>query len=180
MPDREFMHDAGGQRLPVQGQTARLPALPALQCRCGQRATGEQIGSREPDHGRFGGAVRRKRYDLLAGQRYGSTAQFDGEITPRQDGGYVVVWTDLSLTYNPQGGAIVGQRYDSAGNKIGGDPAHGGEVNLSLFPNGNQSRPAVTTLANGDIAERTPICSPATATSRCIFSIRRCILSEPT
>ena len=63
----------------------------------------------------------------------GSTAQFDGEITPLQDGGYVVVWTDLSLTYNPQGGAIVGQRYDSAGNKIGGDPAHGGEVHLSLF-----------------------------------------------
>ena len=82
----------------------------------------------------------------------GSTAQFDSEITPLQDGGYVVVWTDLSLTYNPQGGAIVGQRYDSAGNKIGGDPAHGGEVHLSLFPNGNQSRPAVTTLANGDIA----------------------------
>ena len=50
-----------------------------------------------------------------------------------QDGGYVVVWTDLSLTYNPQGSAIVGQRYDSAGNKIGGDPAHGGEVHLSLF-----------------------------------------------
>ena len=82
----------------------------------------------------------------------GGTAQFDGEITPLQDGGYVVVWTDLSNTYNPQGGAIVGQRYDSAGNKIGGDPAHGGEVLLSLFPNGNQSRPAVTTLANGDIA----------------------------
>ena len=82
----------------------------------------------------------------------GSTAQFDSEITPLQDGGYVVVWTDLSLTYNPQGSAIVGQRYNSAGNKIGGDPAHGGEVFLSLFPNGNQSRPAVTTLANGDIA----------------------------
>jgi hypothetical protein len=82
----------------------------------------------------------------------GSTAQFDSEITPLQDGGYVVVWTDLSLTYNPQGSAIVGQRYDSAGNKIGGDPAHGGEVHLSLFPNGNQSNPAVTTLANGDIA----------------------------
>ena len=63
----------------------------------------------------------------------GSTAQFDSEITPLQDGGYVVVWTDLSHTYNLQGGAIVGQRYDSAGNKIGGDPAHGGEVHLSLF-----------------------------------------------
>ena len=26
----------------------------------------------------------------------GSTAQFDGEITSLQDGGYVVVWTDLA------------------------------------------------------------------------------------
>jgi hypothetical protein len=37
------------------------------------------------------------------------------------------------MAANLQGGAIVGQRYDSAGNKIGGDPAHGGEVHLSLF-----------------------------------------------
>jgi FG-GAP-like repeat len=78
--------------------------------------------------------------------------QFQGEITARQDGGYIVVWTDTSKTFNSLGEAIVGQRYDAAGNKVGGDPAHGGEVNLSLFTTGDQSDPAVTTLANGNIA----------------------------
>src|SRR5262245_17603518 len=78
--------------------------------------------------------------------------QLQSEITALQDGGYVVVWTDTSQTYNSLGTAIVGQRYDAAGNKVGGNPAHGGEVNLSLFTTGDQSEPAVTTLANGDIA----------------------------
>ena len=82
----------------------------------------------------------------------GGQDQFQSRIAPLQDGGYVVVWTDLSLVYNPQGGAIVGQRYDAAGNKVGGDPAHGGEVDLSQFDSGDQSSPAVTTLANGNIA----------------------------
>jgi large repetitive protein len=83
----------------------------------------------------------------------GGTAQSGAEITPLQDGGYVVVWTDQSRTYNTAGSAIVGQRYDSAGNKVGGDPAHGGEVMLSQFlSSGDQFSPAVTTLANGNIA----------------------------
>ena len=83
----------------------------------------------------------------------GGTAQFQGEIAPLRDGGYVVVWTDDNRTYNTAGTAIVGQRYDAAGNKVGGDPAHGGEVMLSQFlSSGDQSSPAVTTLANGDIA----------------------------
>ena len=78
--------------------------------------------------------------------------QFQSEIAALHDGGYVVVWTDISLTCNSLGEAVVGQRYDAAGNKVGGDPAHGGEVNLSLLTTGDQSAPAVTTLANGDIA----------------------------
>jgi FG-GAP-like repeat len=83
----------------------------------------------------------------------GGTAQNEAAITPLQDGGYAVVWTDNSRTYNTAGEAIVGQRYDSAGNKVGGDPAHGGEVMLSQFLNsGSQFEPAVTTLANGNIA----------------------------
>jgi hypothetical protein len=82
----------------------------------------------------------------------GGREQSDGQIAPLQDGGYAVVWRDDSHTYNTAGAAIVGQRYDSAGNKVGGDPAHGGEVDLSLFTNGSQFSPAVTTLANGDIA----------------------------
>jgi FG-GAP-like repeat len=76
----------------------------------------------------------------------GTNFQGDGQIARLPDGGYVVVWTDDSFTYNPIGSAIVGQRYDSAGNKVGG------EVNLSLFGFGDQSSPAVTVLANGNIA----------------------------
>ena len=57
----------------------------------------------------------------------GTATQSDGQIAPLLDGGYVVVWTDYSRTHNPNGSAIVGQRYDSAGNKVGG------EVKLSLF-----------------------------------------------
>src|SRR5262249_34067299 len=82
----------------------------------------------------------------------GGTDQVEAAITPLQDGGYVVVWRDDSRTYNPLGQAIVGQRFDAAGNKIGGDLDHGGEVKLSQFTNGDQFSPAVTTLANGDVA----------------------------
>ena len=76
----------------------------------------------------------------------GDKNQFESEITPLQDGGYVVVWTDVSHTYNPLGEAVVGQRYDAAGNKVGG------EVKLSQFTSGDQFSPAITTLANGDVA----------------------------
>src|SRR5262245_44458310 len=82
----------------------------------------------------------------------GGQAQAESQITPLQDGGYIVVWTDLSHTYNPLGKAIVGQRYDAAGNKVVGDSIHGGEVMLSQFTNGDQSSPAITTLANGNLA----------------------------
>jgi FG-GAP-like repeat len=76
----------------------------------------------------------------------GGKNQFESRITPLQDGGYIVVWTDLSHAYNPLGEAVVGQRYDAAGNKVGG------EVKLSQFTNGDQFSPAITTLANGDVA----------------------------
>jgi FG-GAP-like repeat len=76
----------------------------------------------------------------------GTASQVDGQIAPLQDGGYVVVWEDASRTYNPGGFAIVGQRYDAAGNKVGG------EVQISQFNDGDQRSPAVTVLANGNIA----------------------------
>jgi hypothetical protein len=75
----------------------------------------------------------------------GTDIQSDGQIGPLLDGGYVVVWTDGSRTHNPGGSAIVGQRYDILGNKVGG------EVKISGFVNGNQFNPAVTTLSNGNI-----------------------------
>ena len=76
----------------------------------------------------------------------GTASQTEGQIAPLQDGGYVVVWTDSSRMYNPFGFAIVGQRYDAAGNKVGG------EVKISQFSDGDQRSPAVTVLANGNIA----------------------------
>jgi hypothetical protein len=50
----------------------------------------------------------------------GGVPQFDGQIAALQDGGYVVFWTDRSHTYSG-GDAVVGQRYDAAGNKVGGE-----------------------------------------------------------
>jgi hypothetical protein len=72
--------------------------------------------------------------------------QIDGQVALLIDGGYVVVWTDSSLTYNPSGTAIVGQRYDSLGNKVGG------EVKISQFSSGDQLSPAITALPNGNVA----------------------------
>jgi hypothetical protein len=76
----------------------------------------------------------------------GVAAQIDGQIAPLLDGGYVVVWTDSSRTHNPNGTAVVGQRYDAVGNKVGG------EVKLSLFNSPDQFSPAITALPNGNVA----------------------------
>jgi hypothetical protein len=73
-------------------------------------------------------------------------SQLDGQVAPLADGGYVVVWTDGSGTHNFSGTAIVGQRYDSLGNKVAG------EVKISQFSSGDQSSPAITALPNGNVA----------------------------
>jgi hypothetical protein len=76
----------------------------------------------------------------------GFNGQFDPHIARLPDGGYLVVWVDQSGTYNPNGDAVVGQRYDSAGNKVGG------EVYISQSVSEHQFSPAVTVLPNGNIA----------------------------
>ncbi|HEX2351885.1 MAG TPA: VCBS repeat-containing protein [Xanthobacteraceae bacterium] len=73
-------------------------------------------------------------------------SQLDGQVAPLADGGYVVVWTDGSGTHNFSGTAIVGQRYDSLGNKVAG------EVKISQFSSGDQSSPAITALPDGNVA----------------------------
>jgi hypothetical protein len=65
-----------------------------------------------------------------APQPGGTAFQGDGQVAPLPDGGYVVVWTDSSRTHSPNGSAIVGQRYDSLGNKV--------EVKISQFSSGDQ------------------------------------------
>jgi hypothetical protein len=73
-------------------------------------------------------------------------AQGDGQVVALKDGGYVVVWADNSGAYNSNGTAVMGQRYNSAGNKVGG------EVHLtSGFP-GSCFQPAVTLLGDGNLA----------------------------
>src|SRR5262245_19842262 len=76
----------------------------------------------------------------------GLAFQVDGQVAPLADGGYVVVWTDLSRAYNPAGQAVVGQWYDAAGNKARG------EVDISGFGEGDQFSPAIAALPNGNVA----------------------------
>ena len=76
----------------------------------------------------------------------GLAFQLDGQVAPLADGGYVVVWTDLSRAHNPGGQAVVGQWYDAAGNKARG------EVDISGFDAGDQFSPAVAALPNGNVA----------------------------
>ena len=66
-----------------------------------------------------------------------SGAQTDGQIAATHDGGYVVIWHSLNFT--------IGQRYDSGGNKLNSEVIAG-------FNFGEQTTPAVTVLANGNIA----------------------------
>jgi len=66
-----------------------------------------------------------------------SGAQTDGQIAATHDGGYVIVWHSINF--------IIGQRYDSAGNKLNSEVIAG-------FNFGEQTTPAVTVLANGNIA----------------------------
>src|SRR5262245_47042824 len=72
----------------------------------------------------------------------------NGGIVALLDGGYLVVWTDESNgTFNPTGDAVVAQRYDALGQKVGG------EVELHASSGTYDDRePAVTTLPNGNIA----------------------------
>ena len=76
----------------------------------------------------------------------GIAFQVDGQVARLADGGYVVVWTDMSRAYNPAGQAVVGQWYDAAGNKVGS------EVNISGFDEGDQFSPAIAALPNGNVA----------------------------
>jgi hypothetical protein len=73
----------------------------------------------------------------------GFAIQTQQQIVALADGGYVVVWTDYSRTYNAGGTAVIGQRYDALGEKVGG------EVKVSQFINGNQFATAAVALTDG-------------------------------
>jgi hypothetical protein len=76
--------------------------------------------------------------------------QYSGQIVGlnSSDDGYVVIWTDASHTFSA-GYAVIGQRFDGAGNKVGG------EVKINRFVNGddfNSDGSSITLLHNGNIA----------------------------
>jgi len=73
----------------------------------------------------------------------GNNTQDDGRIVALGDGGYVIVWTDGSRAFNPAGTAVLGQRYDAAGNRVGG------EFNISQLMAGDQSGQAVAPMPDG-------------------------------
>jgi FG-GAP-like repeat len=75
----------------------------------------------------------------------GTDVQDDGQIVALADGGYLIVWTDHSRAFNPAGSAVIGQRYDLLGNRVGG------EFDISQLVTGDQSAPAVTALPDGGI-----------------------------
>ena len=74
------------------------------------------------------------------------SAELSGRIAALPDGGYIVVWIDLTGTYSPQGNAILARRYDFLGNPISD------EIKISPFLSGSQNSPAVTELSDGRIA----------------------------
>jgi hypothetical protein len=78
----------------------------------------------------------------------GGTVQQDGQIVGLNDGGYVIVYDDQSPAFTI-GQAVVGQRFDAAGNKVGG------ELRVGAFDDGQDSvanGSSITNLHNGNIA----------------------------
>jgi hypothetical protein len=76
----------------------------------------------------------------------GAWTQNSSRVATFADGGFVVVWDTSDPAADGSGGAIKAQRFDSAGNKAGGEFL----VNSS-FASG-QSLPAVTSFADGSFA----------------------------
>ncbi|MET1111879.1 MAG: cadherin domain-containing protein [Allosphingosinicella sp.] len=76
----------------------------------------------------------------------GTSFQNFSRVATFADGGFVVVWETLDTAADGSNGAIKAQRFDSAGNKAGGEFL----VNSS-FASG-QTLPAVTSFADGSFA----------------------------
>ncbi|MEF8755424.1 MAG: cadherin-like domain-containing protein [Accumulibacter sp.] len=76
---------------------------------------------------------------------YTANGQRQPDVAALNDGGYVVVWSSDSYQ-DTDGWGVYGQRYDSAGNAVGG------EFRVNYSVSGNQSLPAVAALANGGFA----------------------------
>src|SRR3954471_667021 len=79
----------------------------------------------------------------------GGTVQQGGQIIGLNDGGYAIVYNDQSPAFTTDVQTIVGQRFDAAGNAVGG------ELRVSAFDDGQDSvadGSSITNLHNGNIA----------------------------
>lgn len=74
-----------------------------------------------------------------------SNSQLNPTVIPMADG-FFVAWTDMSGTGGDSSASIKGQFFDSLGARLGG------ELLLNTDTSGNQSVPALTTLADGAFA----------------------------
>lgn len=74
------------------------------------------------------------------------SSQHMARVAAFADGGFVVVWSTVDPTQDGDGGAIKAQRFDAAGNAVGGEFL----VNTSFAA--TQTAPAVTTFADGSFA----------------------------
>jgi flagellin-like hook-associated protein FlgL len=70
--------------------------------------------------------------------------QHGQDVAPLQDGGYIVVWEDLSGADGNAAG-VFGQIYDASGDRTGG------EFLINATTAGNQGHPTVTTLSDGSL-----------------------------
>ena len=74
--------------------------------------------------------------------------QINSQVIGLDDDGYVVIWNDTSHTFSA-GTAVVGQRFDANGVKVGGETR---SASGTSFDNTVAGGAAITNLHNGNIA----------------------------
>ena len=73
---------------------------------------------------------------------YTSDYQYDPAVAGLEDGGFVVVWNSRG-GQDGSGQGVFGQRYDSAGNLVGG------EFQINSYTTGDQDSPRIVSLGDG-------------------------------
>jgi hypothetical protein len=77
----------------------------------------------------------------------GVSTQTDAQVVGLADGGYFVLWTDYSHVFNATGSAVIGQRYDAMGVRVGGE-----QLFNRFGSTGDMAAPAIAVYADGGIA----------------------------
>lgn len=82
--------------------------------------------------------------DLVVRPQTSAYSQIDANVAGLADGGFIVVFGDSSTLYgDTSGGGIVGQRFDAAGNPLGG------AILINSTTSARQDDPAITQLSSG-------------------------------